>query len=140
MRKGFVTVTGHRINGADVEPLGSYVLQHLASVFQGQRNGQGRRERMDSAKSSDPILARLYERKMVVSDCGGGKFDIICPWSGSHTTTGGKASTAYFLPNTGGYARGHFCCFHSHCSERTDEEFLQAFFSRRKTCLIYSTP
>ena len=126
VRRGFVTITGDRVNGVDIEPLDDRVVQHLTGIFSTARNGQGRHERMKDASSRDPILARLYEREMVIKDHGGGKFAIHCPFAKSHTTTGGTGATVYFLPHTNGYSQGHFDCKHSHCSERSDAEFIEA--------------
>lgn|GEM_PF-2153243 len=51
---------------------------------------------------------------------------ILCPWEHEHTIDAGPSSTVYFRAGTGGYAQGHFDCKHSHCSERSDGEFLDA--------------
>lgn len=125
-RKGFLTVTGNRINGEDIAPLPDMVVQRLAAIFGASRQGQDRRERLNDAKAKDAVLARLFEREMVRRDCGGGKFEIDCSFANEHTTAGGAASTVYFLPFTNGFRRGHFDCKHSHCARRTDADFLAA--------------
>ena len=85
-----------------------------------------RTPRLERVESDDPVLARLGERGMVKADLGGGKFSIVCPFESSHTGPGGATECVYWLPNTGGYARGHFKCQHAHCTERSREAFLAA--------------
>lgn len=125
-KKGFLTVTGCRINGEDIAALPELVAQRLAALFGASQQGQDRRERLNDAKAKDAVLARLYERQMVLRDCGSGKFDIVCSFAGQHTTAGGAGGTVYFLPYTNGFQRGHFHCLHAHCADRTDAEFLAA--------------
>lgn len=124
-RQGFLTVTGDRINGCELSRLSEPLRAKLRQLV-GEAQGKSRSERMGEAKAKDPVLQRLYQLGMVERDCGGGKFDIRCPFEEEHTTGGGPGDTVYFLPHTNGFAHGRFDCKHAHCANRSDEEFRRA--------------
>ena len=125
-RKGFVTVTGARLNGCDLAELPDAVASELARRLGPDKSRTDSAEVLSKACARDPTLARLNERGLVLRSMGGGKFDITCPWEADHSTPGGAGDTVYFAAHTGGYASGNFDCKHSHCAERTQAEFRQA--------------
>lgn len=83
-------------------------------------------QRIDEASLSDPVLKHLQDKRMVLKDLGNGRFGIVCPCSDQHTSASGDTSTVYMLPNFGGVKYGKFHCLHSHCENRSQEEFLAA--------------
>ncbi|MGH8577105.1 MAG: DUF3631 domain-containing protein, partial [Gammaproteobacteria bacterium] len=125
-RKGFLTVTGARLNGCDLAELPKAVADELTRRLGPDRARGDSAAVLGNACAQDPTLARLNERSMVLRDMGGGKFDIQCPFEEAHTTPGGAGDTVYFAAHTGGYACGNFDCKHAHCAERTQREFREA--------------
>ena len=57
---------------------------------------------------------------------GGGRIGITCPFESEHTTGAGDGDCVYFLPHTNGFSTGNFNCFHAHCAERPQADFLRA--------------
>ncbi|MCC7414279.1 MAG: hypothetical protein IT495_21880 [Gammaproteobacteria bacterium] len=95
---------------------------------------------LEGLKSSDPVLVALRDQGRVLRDMGAGKFAIRCPFEAEHSRehTADDSSTVYLLPHTGGYVRGHFVCQHEHCTERTDDQFLEAIGFQTQTADILS--
>ncbi|MFW0758928.1 hypothetical protein ACN1C3_30160 [Pseudomonas sp. H11T01] len=81
-------------------------------------------------KTDDPILCTLNELNMVRADQGGGAYLIECPFEDQHTMDGGDGETIYYQKNTNHYAQEHFHCFHSHCSEHSDNAFMVSLLAR----------
>lgn len=83
---------------------------------------------LEHIKSTDPVLRALRDQGRILRDLGAGKFAIRCPFVAEHSREHAPddSSTVYLLPNTGGYARGHFVCQHAHCAKRTDDAFRAA--------------
>lgn len=83
---------------------------------------------LEDLKTADPVLIVLRDKGMVLRDMGGGKFAIRCPFEAEHSRehTADDSSTAYLLPHTNGYQRGHFACAHAHCADRKQADFHQA--------------
>lgn len=106
------------------------IPEPLLALWKGLEGSKPRGKKLDKAKTDDPILRTLDALGMVRSDQGSGKFWIECPFAERHTMDGGNGETAYFLPHTGGYAQGHFECFHAHCEKRSDTEFMAAICAR----------
>ena len=79
-----------------------------------------------AAASNDPTVAVLEERGLVLSREKDSRIHITCPFDAEHTAGGDESATTYFPANTGGYQHGHFHCLHAHCSDRTDNDFLEA--------------
>lgn len=72
-------------------------------------------------REHDPILKALQEKNMLrkpIPNKPGG-WEIICPWTSSHTTH--DFGTHYFEAHTNGYANAGFHCFHSHCKDKNIE-------------------
>ena len=90
------------------------------------KNGANRAERLHELHSDDPIIAALNERRLLLRMRPDGGADMICPFESSHTTIRTPGDCTYFPAHTGGFARAHFNCMHSHCRERPDAEFLRA--------------
>ena len=120
--KGFLTVTGRRINGADIAPLPPSLRGRLLELTRASRGSRVSHEN----GPSDPVIQRLTERGLVKRHRQDGGADIVCPFSAEHTTGGGGGDTVYWPPHTGGYPRGHFHCLHAHCAGREDAQFLAA--------------
>lgn len=122
-----------RVNGSpyatrSVDGLCIDVIDELEGIAidNAPKEGKQRGEKAREARDADPVIARLRERGMVKRDRQDGGVDIGCPFESSHTAPGGDGATTYFAANTGGFAKGHFKCMHSHCAKRTDQEFLAA--------------
>ncbi|MCP3869430.1 MAG: hypothetical protein GY703_15265, partial [Gammaproteobacteria bacterium] len=90
-----------------------------------QKDRPGAKDRAESIATNDPILKVLVDKGMVKSEEKLGHYNIECPFANEHTTESGETSTAYFLPNYGGVRYGKFYCFHDHCAEREQEEFIR---------------
>ncbi|MGH8480740.1 MAG: AAA family ATPase, partial [Gammaproteobacteria bacterium] len=125
-RKGFLTVTGARLNGCDLAELPKAVADEIDRRLGPDRVRSDSAAVLSKACAQDPALARLNEYGMVLRDMGSGKYDIRCPFEESHTTPGGTGASVYFAAHTGGFAHGNFDCKHSHCAERTQAEFRKA--------------
>jgi hypothetical protein len=125
---GYVTVTGNRLNGDDVEECPPDVKAKLLRWASNAENeaARPRLEQLDTVKQRDPVYQRLRAQNMVKREFMDGRVSIVCPFASEHTSGSGDSDTVYFPPNTLGYAHGHFKCLHSHCAERTDGEFSRA--------------
>lgn len=99
------------------------------------KQGKSRAEKTKETRDSDPVIARLRERGMVKRERLDGGVDIICPFENSHTAPGGDSATVYFAAHTGGFAKGHFDCKHSHCAHRSDSEFFAAIGNEPRSAL-----
>lgn len=86
----------------------------LSAVSSG--SGKSKVERLKQIATSDARARMLYDRGMVKSVGRQGELRITCPRESEHSGDSGESSTVYYLPNTGGYATGHFVCKHAHCS------------------------
>lgn len=138
--KGFVTVTGDEVENsfsfigelqafdeirADLDAL----IQRRGGKAKTEKATQPKTDRLGDAADGDPVLNKLRELGFFERDMGGGKFSVRCPFEDTHSDPGrnaGDGDTAYFLPHTNGYRQGHFVCLHSHCAERSQEDFLHA--------------
>jgi putative DNA primase/helicase len=118
-----------RVDGQSIDLLDE--LDSLA-IDGGRREGKSRSEKTREAQDNDPVVRRLRELGMVKRDRVDGGVDIRCPFEAHHSTEGGAGDTTYFPPHTGGFAQGHFKCFHSHCAKRTDKGFVDAIGMRAK--------
>jgi len=78
------------------------------------------------AASNDPVVAKLNELSLVLSERKDGGLNIICPRESEHSGPSAESSTVYYPAHTRGYARGHFKCLHAHCAEVEDSEFHAA--------------
>ena len=82
--------------------------------------------RLKQLALKDPRAVMLYDRGMVKSVGKMGELRIVCPRSDVHSGESGESSTVYYLPNTGGYAHGHFVCKHEHCQDVAQSVFDEA--------------
>lgn len=125
---GFVTITGNRITPNDVEPWPAEVKRKLLLWLDNESNApqRTRSAQIEQVRGTDPVYQRLKAQGTIRREFHDGRVAIQCPFEQQHTTAAGDGDTVYFLPNTSGYARGHFRCLHAHCAERTDSEYLEA--------------
>lgn len=91
-----------------------------------EQSSKTKTQALAQAHASDPVVAALVERGLVLSHERDGRLHITCPFEDEHTTDSAESATSYFPAHTGGFARGHFHCLHAHCAERGDLDFLQA--------------
>jgi hypothetical protein len=87
------------------------------------------REKERRAKPRDeqePMLRKLYEKNMVISEGRNGSINIVCPYAHEHTTPGPESSTVYWPAHTGGYALASINCLHAHCADRDTPIFAEA--------------
>ena len=69
--------------------------------------------------TEDKITQYLTKKGLVRGTGANGKVHVACPWKAEHTPPDNLTSTSYF-------AGGGFKCLHSHCAQRTTDEFLAA--------------
>ena len=130
--KGFLTLTGNKLNGDKITPLPDHVKAHLA-VLAGPPKST-RQTAIRQAENDDPIYQALVKHGMVRRNFGNGKIGITCPFADEHTTGDGDADAVYFIPHTHGYTTGNFHCLHAHCADRAQDEFTAALgISRQPT-------
>lgn len=121
-----------RVNGApyEVSQVRGECIDLLpvldAKAIQPAKNGESRAQRLEKIRSTDPVIAKLNERGMVLTPRHDGGADIICPFEADHTSKRSPADCSYWPPNTGGFELGHFKCLHGHCAGRSDDDFLRA--------------
>lgn len=125
---GFVTITGHRLTPNDVEPWTADVKRKLLLWLSNENNDSDRPrgEQLDQVRATDIIYQALKSRGVIKNEKRDGRVNIHCPFEAEHTSGAGHDDTTYFLPQTHGYAHGHFKCLHAHCAERTDADFRSA--------------
>ena len=85
--------------------------------------GRLRNDKALTVIKDDLIYKTLADKGLVLSYGSEGQAFIECPWKDGHSRDSGPTETAYFPAGTRGYEQGHFHCFHSSCSERTDGDF-----------------
>jgi predicted P-loop ATPase len=79
----------------------------------------------DGDPEADPVVQHLEVKGLVKAKLIDGTRHIVCPFQSQHTDGKSKVGDcSYFPALTGGYAQGHFHCFHTACDGRSDEEFL----------------
>ncbi len=83
---------------------------------------------LNRIKTTDPALRALRDQGRILREMSGGKFAIRCPFEAEHSRehTADDSSSAYLLPHTNGFVRGHFVCQHQHCAGRSDDAFRAA--------------
>jgi len=81
--------------------------------------GRLRKEHEGPWLTEDEITQYLTKKGLVRGTGANGKVHVACPWKAEHTTPDNLTSTSYF-------AGGGFKCLHSHCAQRTTDEFLAA--------------
>jgi hypothetical protein len=123
--KGFLTITGDRLNASDIAPLPDGVRQRLDRIFKSHRK-PNRTDPLRDAAEKDRVYRHLRDKGFIKKDLGGGRIGITCPFENEHTTGAGDGDCVYFLPNTNGYTTGNFNCLHAHCAERGNDDFLRA--------------
>lgn len=117
----FVAPPGVRFAHFQGDPLRVDEYLARAPVVEAKPN---RVEHLANQLDADPILQHLKSRDYVRETARDGKVWIHCPFEDEHTTDGGHFDTIYYPAHTGGYAKGHFKCMHSHCANRSDKDFL----------------
>ena len=94
------------------------------------------RKRGPDLNIDDPVVEHLE----VLGTGKDGQLYIDCPFKHEHTQDSGIDQTVYFPAGSGGYAQGHFNCFHAHCAHRTDEDFLDALGIRAEAFDVIEAP
>jgi len=122
---GFVTVTGRVLFGYDIVPLPAAVENTLREWLQADVSEQPhtRLDQLAQTRAADPVYQAIKTAGHIKRDWPDGRSSIVCPFEAEHTSGSGRSDTVYFLPNTNGYAQGHFHCLHAHCATRSDAEF-----------------
>ena len=69
--------------------------------------------------TEDGVTRYLTKKGLVLGVGADGMVHVTCPWAADHTTPNTVTGTSYFA------GRG-FKCLHSHCTNRTVHEFLEA--------------
>ena len=76
-----------------------------------------------AAPDNDDLPAEFVRRGWLLSDQGGAKFYVQCPWEEQHSGEINKSSTALWKTD----GRWLFKCFHEHCKTRWRQEVLEYF-------------
>ena len=100
-------------------------LAGLAEIYP-PKQGKTKAERLDNLRSTDPVIAKLKERKLLLRTRTDGGADLICPFEADHSSPRAPGDCTYFPPHTGGFSQAHFKCLHSHCATRSDDDFFVA--------------
>lgn len=86
----------------------------------------GLQERATDAERADPVVAALEARDGLLKRLEPGKLAVVCPFDAEHSEKTSDTATVYLLPNFGGVRYGKFRCLHAHCTDRGQEEFIEA--------------
>lgn len=86
----------------------------------------------------DPVVRRLLNLGITRADPREGRWPIVCPWVSEHTMDGGLWEAVWHEAGSGGYAQGHFHCFHAACARRTDDDFFQAIGYRESVATMFN--
>lgn len=81
---------------------------------------------LDEVRDADPVFRALEKHDLIKRHLGGGKYAIECPYDMLHSSDTAESSTVYYLPNTGGYREGGFCCMHDNCRDHTQDNYRRA--------------
>ena len=111
----------YRFSGKPVD-----VDKVLATAPEAEPQDATAHERAEQQATEDPVLSVLQDKGMVLRSLEAGRFAITCPFEHEHTEQTADTATVYMLPNFGGVPDGKFKCMHSHCSGRTQQDFLLA--------------
>lgn len=123
-QNGFLTITGNVIAPNEICPIPHDIREQLERITKKARPHGGASG--GQSWMNDPVYLHLCEKGAVLKTDDNGKIAISCPFAEQHSMDGGSKECVYWPPNTGGYKRGHFHCFHSHCANRTNDDFLKA--------------
>jgi hypothetical protein len=88
--------------------------------------GSSTSKNFEHITSTDPLLLALKDKGMIKRELQNGRFAVVCPCSGDHTSESQETSTVYTLPKFNGFDFGNFTCLHDHCRERPQESFIEA--------------
>ncbi len=125
--KGFLTLTADLLAPHPIIAMPDSVKQLLDNIFnRTNRSNANRHHKIIKAFQDDPIYNQLKSRGLVRKEHGDGRIGITCPFDSEHTTGDGDSDCVYFPAHTHGFINGHFHCFHAHCENRDDQEFLTA--------------
>ena len=72
----------------------------------------------------DPYRALIIKRGLFIRVLGLGKDAIICPFAAEHSEQTSDTASVYFWPHYNGHPWGKIFCFHSHCSDRKQEDYI----------------
>src|SRR5260221_542023 len=93
-----------------------------------ESHSSDRKTVLQAAAINDPIAQFLHQNNLVLSTERDGRIHLLCPFAETHTNQliGSESATTYFPRFTGGYSHGFVKCFHAHCQQRSQQEFLTA--------------
>lgn len=104
------------------EPFNRVTLEQLAAPFMVDLDQVRREARVDGAAAvSDHPLINIPEIIHIKEVRSDGRFDITCPWVGSHTSQDDSGS-AIFTNADGSIG---FKCHHGNCQEKTGRDLLR---------------
>ena len=75
--------------------------------------------------TQDPYRALIIKRGLFIRVLGLGKDAIICPFAAEHSEQTSDTASVYFWPHYNGHPWGKIFCFHSHCSDRKQEDYIR---------------
>ena len=75
--------------------------------------------------TQDPYRALIIKRGLFIRVLGLGKDAIICPFAAEHSEQTSDTASVYFWLHYNGHPWGKIFCFHSHCSDRKQEDYIR---------------
>lgn len=75
---------------------------------------------------TDPVVAFLQSRGLVLESSDAGHCYVVCPWAAGHTSGGDPTASCWLPAGTGDFEQGSYCCLHSHCQGYSQADFLSA--------------
>lgn len=124
--EGGLPTTFPVISEKEFETIWDGLVAKFAAEVHNERQSVKATKQRSLEDANDPVLDYMDEHWEVLGADNSGRIDIRCPWEHEHTSDSGESSTSYFPAGVGGFDRGHFRCLHSHCSHRTESDFLNA--------------
>jgi hypothetical protein len=107
-----------------VETMG---LEFGAAPGAGSSNKRTKNDRFNHRTANDPIVQRHRELSAIRSEYpADGKLGIECPFKDGHSNDTGDRETVLFLGGYNGFMESRITCFHDHCKERTQNDYLHA--------------
>lgn len=119
--QGFVEVTEEQFEAVWAEVMEKYGSEDAEQEYKERARGK-------DLGFTDDIADELEGLGVVLSYGTNGSLNIECPWKGSHSKESGDSETVYMPAGGRGHERGHFKCQHASCLDKTDGDFLDAFF------------
>lgn len=77
-------------------------------------------------EKADPVADWLDEQGLILQKRRSGVWEVECPWSDGHSSTGNTSATAWLCRDARTGRGGVFDCKHAGCLHRTTDEYLRS--------------